>query len=99
MKKFNSRMWLASFFGALAFIAGSGLTITSGWLITMASLQPPIMTLTVSTALIRFGSWILDSQRNALSNYSLITSCALGYSSLYKASLQEERRRYRSSRG
>jgi thiol reductant ABC exporter CydC subunit len=54
MKKFNSRMWLAAFLGALAFIAGSGLTISSGWLITMASQEPPILTLTVAIVMVRF---------------------------------------------
>jgi thiol reductant ABC exporter CydC subunit len=54
MKKFSVRMWLAAFLGSLAFIGGTGLTISSGWLITMASQQPPIMTLTVSIVLIRF---------------------------------------------
>lgn len=47
-------MWLAAFLGALAFIAGSGLTISSGWLITMASQEPPILTLTVAIVMVRF---------------------------------------------
>lgn len=47
-------MWAAAILGALAFIAGAGLTISSGWLITMASQQPPILTLTVSIVLVRF---------------------------------------------
>jgi thiol reductant ABC exporter CydC subunit len=54
MKKFSARMWLAAVLGALAFIGGTGLTISSGWLITMAWQQPPIMTLTVSIVMIRF---------------------------------------------
>jgi thiol reductant ABC exporter CydC subunit len=54
MKKFPIRMWVAATLGALAFIGGAGLTISSGWLITMASQQPPILTLTVAIVLVRF---------------------------------------------
>lgn len=54
MNKFSSRMWLAALLGALAFIGGSGLTITSAWLITMAAQQPPILTLTVAIVMVRF---------------------------------------------
>ena len=54
MKKLSVRMWLAALLGALAYIGGSGLTISSGWLITMASQQPPILTLTVAIVLVRF---------------------------------------------
>ena len=39
---------------ALAFTSGTGLTIASGWLITMASQQPPILTLTVAIVGVRF---------------------------------------------
>ena len=54
MKKFTFRMWLAALLGAFAYIGGSGLSISSGWLITMASQQPPILTLTVAIVLVRF---------------------------------------------
>ena len=54
MKKFSYRMWLAALLGALAFIGGTGLTISSGWLITVASKHPPILTLTVAIVLVRF---------------------------------------------
>lgn len=37
-----------------AYIAGIGLTITSAWLITVASFQPPIMTLGVAIVGVRF---------------------------------------------
>lgn len=47
-------MWVAALLGAFAYIGGSGLTISSGWLITMASQQPPILTLTVAIVLVRF---------------------------------------------
>ena len=40
--------------GASAYIAGMGLTITSAWLITMASSQPPLLTLSVSIVMVRF---------------------------------------------
>ncbi|MCX6428704.1 MAG: thiol reductant ABC exporter subunit CydC [Actinobacteria bacterium] len=39
---------------ASAYIFGAGLTITSAWLITMASFQPPILTLSVAIVMVRF---------------------------------------------
>ncbi|MBB4687066.1 ATP-binding cassette subfamily C protein CydD/ATP-binding cassette subfamily C protein CydCD [Amycolatopsis jiangsuensis] len=39
--------------GALALLAGVALTATSGWLIAKASLQPPILTLTVAVVGVR----------------------------------------------
>jgi thiol reductant ABC exporter CydC subunit len=47
-------MFLAYLLGALAFIGGIGLTVSSGWLITMASSHPPILTLGVAIVLVRF---------------------------------------------
>jgi thiol reductant ABC exporter CydC subunit len=47
-------MIFAYVLGAFAFIGGIGLTVSSGWLITMASLHPPILTLGVSIVLVRF---------------------------------------------
>lgn len=47
-------MFIAYFLGAMAFIGGIGLTVSSGWLITMASTQPPILTLGVAIVLVRF---------------------------------------------
>ena len=40
--------------GASAYIAGLGLTITSAWLITTASFQPPILTLGIAIVGVRF---------------------------------------------
>jgi ABC-type transport system involved in cytochrome bd biosynthesis fused ATPase/permease subunit len=45
---------LAIAFGAFALIGGTGLTVASAWLITMASAHPPIMVLGVSIVLVRF---------------------------------------------
>ena len=36
------------------FIAGIGLNVTSGWLITMASFMPPVLTLSVAVVMVRF---------------------------------------------
>ncbi|MEI7541285.1 MAG: thiol reductant ABC exporter subunit CydC [Actinomycetes bacterium] len=47
-------MMLAYFLGAFAFIGGIGLTISSGWLITMAASHPPILTLSVAIVMVRF---------------------------------------------
>ena len=54
MKKFRVKLFLAASLGAAAFIGGSGLTISSGWLITMASQHPPILTLSVAIVMVRF---------------------------------------------
>lgn len=47
-------MLIAYFLGAFAFIGGIGLTISSGWLITMAASHPPILTLSVAIVMVRF---------------------------------------------
>jgi thiol reductant ABC exporter CydC subunit len=47
-------MPLAYLFGAFVFIGGIGLTVTSGWLITMASTHPPILTLGLAGTVVRF---------------------------------------------
>lgn len=47
-------MVIAYLLGAFAFIGGIGLTVSSGWLITMASSHPPILTLGVAIVLVRF---------------------------------------------
>ncbi len=47
----------AAALGALALSSGVALTATSGWLITAAAFQPPILTLTVAIVLVRaFGT-------------------------------------------
>ena len=48
-------MMIASYLlGAFAFIGGIGLTVSSGWLITMAAQHPPILTLSVAIVAVRF---------------------------------------------
>jgi len=48
-------MIIASYLlGAFAFIGGIGLTVSSGWLITMAAQHPPILTLSVAIVGVRF---------------------------------------------
>ncbi|MFM1758556.1 MAG: hypothetical protein RL193_1133 [Actinomycetota bacterium] len=39
---------------AFSYVAGVGLNITSGWLITMASFMPPVLTLSVAVVMVRF---------------------------------------------
>lgn len=48
------KLWVAALLSAAAFAGGIGLTISSGWLITMAATQPPILTLTVAIVGVRF---------------------------------------------
>lgn len=47
-------MKIAYVLSAFSFIAGIGLNVTSGWLITMASTMPPVLTLSVAVVLVRF---------------------------------------------
>lgn len=47
-------MFLAYLLGSFVFIGGIGLTVSSGWLITMASSHPPILTLGVAVTAVRF---------------------------------------------
>jgi thiol reductant ABC exporter CydC subunit len=47
-------MTVAYILSAFSFVAGIGLNITSGWLITMASTAPPVLTLSVAVVLVRF---------------------------------------------
>ena len=47
-------MKIAYLLSAASFIAGIGLNVTSGWLITMASTMPPVLTLSVAVVLVRF---------------------------------------------
>ncbi len=56
MKKFleAATMPTAILLGAFAFIGGTGLMISSGWLITMASAHPPVLTLSVAIVMVRF---------------------------------------------
>ncbi|WP_326838140.1 thiol reductant ABC exporter subunit CydC [Amycolatopsis rhabdoformis] len=49
----DRRLFAGSVLGALALLAGVALTATSGWLIAKASLQPPILTLTVAVVGVR----------------------------------------------
>ena len=54
MRRQSLLMFSAALLGGAAFMGGAGLTISSGWLITMASAHPPIMTLGVSIVFVRF---------------------------------------------
>jgi thiol reductant ABC exporter CydC subunit len=56
MKKFLATMTMPTsiLLGAFAFMGGTGLMISSGWLITMASEHPPVLTLTVAIVMVRF---------------------------------------------
>jgi thiol reductant ABC exporter CydC subunit len=47
-------IFAAYLLSAFAYIGGIGLTVSSGWLITMAAQHPPILTLTVAIVGVRF---------------------------------------------
>jgi ABC-type transport system involved in cytochrome bd biosynthesis fused ATPase/permease subunit len=50
----RSSFALAVGLGAFALIGGTGLTISSAWLITMASQHPPVLVLSVAIVMGRF---------------------------------------------
>jgi len=50
----RTSLTLAIALGSFALIGGTGLTVSSAWLITMASQHPPILTLGVSIVMVRF---------------------------------------------
>lgn len=50
----RSTLILAVALASFALIGGTGLTVSSAWLITMASQHPPILTLGVSIVMVRF---------------------------------------------
>ncbi len=54
MKSRKFKMALATILGSSALVGGIGLTVSSAWLITMASTQPPILVLSVSIVMVRF---------------------------------------------
>lgn len=47
-------MIMSYLLSASAFLSGVGLNVTSGWLITMASFMPPVLTLNVAVVMVRF---------------------------------------------
>lgn len=55
MKRSTRRSFAAAVtLGSFALIGGTGLTVSSAWLITMAAQHPPILTLGVSIVMVRF---------------------------------------------
>jgi ATP-binding cassette subfamily C protein CydC len=54
MKSKKFKMALSTILGSSALIGGVGLTVSSAWLITMASTHPPILVLSVSIVMVRF---------------------------------------------
>lgn len=54
MKSKKFKMVLSTILGSSALIGGVGLTVSSAWLITMASTHPPILVLSVSIVMVRF---------------------------------------------
>jgi ABC-type transport system involved in cytochrome bd biosynthesis fused ATPase/permease subunit len=50
----RSAFILATLLGAFAYIGGTGLTVSSAWLITMASEHPPVLVLSVAIVMVRF---------------------------------------------
>jgi thiol reductant ABC exporter CydC subunit len=54
MKSPRFKLALSTILGSSALIGGIGLTVSSAWLITMASSHPPILVLSVSIVMVRF---------------------------------------------
>ena len=68
MNKYKGALAIA--LGAFALIAGTGLTVSSAWLITMASQHPPILVLSVCIVLVRFFGISRSASRYAERLYS-----------------------------
>lgn len=66
----KSKSTLAIALGAFALIAGTGLTVSSAWLITMAAQHPPILVLSVCIVLVRFFGISRSASRYAERLYS-----------------------------
>ncbi len=91
-------MLAAYFLGAFAFIGGIGLTISSGWLITMAASHPPILTLSVAIVMVRFFGIFRSAARYAerLMSHKVVfgrlTKLRVGiYSKIAKSSIASSR--------
>ena len=50
----NRKFWIAATLGGISLAMGSALLATSAWLLSMASLRPPILTLEVAVVSVRF---------------------------------------------
>lgn len=81
-------MILAYILSALSYIGGVGLNITSGWLITMASFMPPVLTLSVAVVMVRFfgiGRAVARYLERIISHKSVFNKLAKLRSDLYKS--------------
>lgn len=68
-------MYIAYLLSAAAFLSGVGLNVTSGWLITMASFMPPVLTLNVAVVMVRFLEY--QDRWQDIANGSLATKWSL----------------------
>ena len=79
-------MIFAYLLSALSYIAGVGLNVTSGWLITMASFMPPVLTLSVAVVMVRFfgiGRSVARYAERIISHKSVFNKLAKLRSNLY----------------
>lgn len=80
-------MIIAYILSALSYIAGVGLNVTSGWLITMASFMPPVLTLSVAVVMVRFfgiARAVTRYLERIISHKSVFNKLAALRSDLYK---------------
>ena len=80
-------MILAYLLSAFSYISGIGLNITSGWLITMASFMPPVLTLSVAVVMVRFfgiARAVTRYLERLISHKSVFTKLAELRANLYK---------------
>lgn len=80
-------MILAYLLSSFSYIAGVGLNVTSGWLITMASFMPPVLTLSVAVVMVRFfgiGRAVTRYLERIISHKSVFAKLAKLRSDLYR---------------
>ena len=80
-------MILAYLLSSFSYIAGVGLNVTSGWLITMASFMPPVLTLSVAVVMVRFfgiGRAVTRYLERVISHKSVFAKLAVLRSNLYR---------------
>jgi thiol reductant ABC exporter CydC subunit len=86
-KEVSSKLWLSIILGAGALLASISLLATSGWLISAASLMPPVLTLSVAVVAVRtFGisRSVLRYFERLISHSAAFTALISVRSSLYE---------------
>lgn len=80
--------------GAAAYVFGTGLTVTSAWLITMAAQHPPVLVLSVAVVMVRFfgiGRSVARYAERVLSHEAVFARLSALRARLYQSVVQRVR--------